>query len=1452
MNTGKFKVVQIFIAVLSQTALFAAGSAVLDFDLNIQFDHITYDDGLVILPMTNIQDHMGFIWFGTALGPIRYDGYEFRLFSPYDEDAEVKGHYLQDICEDHDGNIWIAQHGNGVSKLDRETGRFTHFCHDPDDSATLSTDVSGAFFLDSRDNLWVVSVELQIPPVSFLDRLDTKTGHIRRYRHDPENPNSVSDKPIYPFSFSVIRQIPIKEDRNANVWVGTYGGGVNRYNHQRDDFTCFVNDPENPESLSSDYISTITVSASGDLWLCTWGGGLNLFDPKTESFVSHRHDPQDDNSPASDTCYTIFEDHAGKLWISVPSGLDRYDPKTRTFEHFCHDPDDPSTLTAGTMYLPVYEDVFENVWILAGYDGHHLNVFDPATGVFHRFPTNLAGPTALHAFNFFSLLIDYSGAIWIGSLGNILNRTNTGSNRFLNLRKNDKAKHSLLSDTINCLLQSQKEKGIIWIGTAEGLSKLDWEKGRFEHYVHDPSDLNSLSDHQVRSLCEDRDGNLWLGTGNGVDRLDESGIFTHYVDAIDDTMAVHGERIRKVIYDEEGYIWAFPWVGRLSRMDIKTASVRRFQRDPDDSTSINSFENEVYSILQDKYGTIWVGAMGLNRYNPGCECFTRYIENCAVTEIFEDRRGNLWLGTMGMGLGRFDRDTGEAQFFTHDALVGGTIQNIIDDDDGLLWITTDLGLVRFNPQDTTSFRVRKEHGIPEDRYLKEAIRLRNGQILLATQAKGLILFDPRAVRRNQIKPRVVISDIKVDNVSVQFGEGFSLYRDVSILQEIHFTHDQNDISFVCAALHYVQPGQNRYRFWLENYDDGWYDAGTNRVATYTNLDPGKYEFHVKASNSDGVWNDEGVSLRVIIHPPWHATVWAYGFYVLGTILIVIAVWKNQVRRITLRNDLKLKQVEADQLQEIDHMKTRFLANISHEFRTPLTLILGPIKLLLKKIQQADLHTELEIMQRNARRLSRLVNQLLDLSKIEAGSMTLRTYRDDLVSFINRIVQSFESRAKLKAIRLTFGSRPSSLPVYFDHEKIENIFYNLIANALKFTPSKGSVNVTLQRADKATLQNLMDKSKSFAEGAVSISVVDTGIGIPEDHLDKIFDRFYQVEGSNKREDVGTGIGLSLVKELVEMHHGYLNVDSESDRGTTFTVYLPLGRAHLRDEEVVLDTFAGEEAISEEEPGDVAGRQEEQKRPDRQIPSVLVVEDNADLRHYIRGILKGDYRIIEADDGRTGLDIALQKMPDLVITDVMMPEMDGFELCEQLKTGKLTSHIPIIMLTARADLKSKIHGLETGADDYLIKPFDETELAVRVDNLIQQRQKLRRLYSNDILIPLKDISVTSADERFLQRAAEIITEHIHSETFGPSSFCLEVGLSRSQLHRKLKAIVAMSTTEFIRSIRLRYAADLLKHKYGTIAEIAYEVGFNNPAYFSDCFRKQFGCLPSEYKSSGSRDQ
>jgi parallel beta-helix repeat protein len=603
--------------------------------------------------------------------------------------------------------------------------------------------------------------------------------------------------------------------------------------------------------------------------------------------------------------------------------------------------------------------------------------------------------------------------------------------------------------------------------------------------------------------------------------------------------------------------------------------------------------------------------------------------------------------------------------------------------------------------------------------------------------------------------------------------------------------------------------------------------------------------------------------RISVFTPWWITTWALIIYTSTLLAVILIVWNVRMRRVKIKSELERERFEAKKLQEVDEIKTRFFTNISHEFRTPLTLILGPVKQVVERIKDEEVKKELGIVQRNANKLLGLVNQLLDISKLESGNMKLRTVPQNIIPLIKSLMISFTSFAERKQITLKFNSKEDEIIVYLDRDKVEKIITNILSNAFKFTPDGGRIEVTVASSKSPPKEETFKKALSPPlEGRgvgkkynfVEIKISDTGVGIPAEKISKIFDRFYQVNGTHTREQEGTGIGLAHSKELAELHRGKIEVESEEGKGTTFTISFPLGKEHLKPEEIIKPADEKDHERAKEKKietfEDHAERKDEYRNDDdleeqSAQPTLLLVEDNSDLRNYIKNNLKNDYRIIEAGDGEDGWDKSVEQIPDLIVSDVMMPRMDGFKLCEKLKKDERTSHIPIILLTAKAAKQDKLEGYEIGADDYITKPFEPDELRARIKNLIEQRKRLHEYFHRKGIFEVSQANITPVDKKFLQKAFEIINQNISDTSFTVESFAGNLAVSRSLLHKKIVALTGEPPRELIRKIKLKKAAELIEKKFGNLSEIALEVGFDNPAYFSECFKKEFGVAPSQYQ-------
>jgi signal transduction histidine kinase/ligand-binding sensor domain-containing protein/DNA-binding response OmpR family regulator len=1416
---------------------------------NIQesvFEHFSSEDGFSQGGVFAIfQDSRGFMWFG-GNGLIRYDGYNFKIFK-YNPDDKKSLSYngVISIYEDKSGTLWIGTEGGGLNKYNRETDLFT------------------------------------------------------RYKHDPNDPKSLSNNTV----------TSILQDNSGNLWFGTNGGGLNKL-IPSDSITSFIHynsDPDDLTSLSNDFVGQICEDKSGNLWIATRNGvnklDLDKINETTPTFIHYKHNPDDPKSLSHDAVFSVYEDNSGTLWIgTIGGGLNKLIPddleESTSFTHYINNPNEPKSLSSN-MVGPIFEDKSGNLWI--GTWGGGLNRFDRVTEKFTHCKSDPNNSKSLNGNWVYSIYEDISGILWVGTMPGGLNKFDPMKNQFKHYKHNLKDSKSLSSDRVWSIFEDSD--GILWIGTFHGgLNRLIPGQDKksslsFFRYLHDPNDPKSIN--SVFSICEDNSGNIWIGTFNGglhklvkSEKKKSNPKFVDYEFDPNDTTSLSNNSIRVIFKDESGNLWIGTDFG-LNKLisgtdEMFPATFVRYLNNPKDPASISN--NRVWSIYQDEQETIWIGTSGgLNKLIPpdnnhSLTTFIHYTHDSGnpsslssnhVTSMHEDNYGNFWVGTDGGGLNKFDRKSEVfIRFNEGDGLPDNSIKGLLGDDEGNLWISTSNGLSKFNLKTKIFKNYSIKDGIQSDYFQGGAyFKNKNGEMFFGGD-NGFNSFYPDSIKENIRIPPVVITDFQLFNNSVPVGLDTTtnrtiLTRSITETNEIELTFKDYIISFEFAALDFHTPEKNQYAYLLEGFDKKWIYADANkRFATYTNLDPGEYIFKVKGSNNDRIWNEASTSIKLIITPPWWSTWWAYSLYVLFGLGLLYSLRRYELNRTQLKNQHKLDEVKLNEREETDKMKSRFFANISHEFRTPLTLILGPAENINRNTSIEEIEKQTNVIKRNAKRLLGLINQLLDLSKLEAGKLELKASRSNIVPFIKGVTMSFESMAERKDITLKVKSERDEIELYFDRDKMLKIMTNILSNAFKFTPNGGQITVALTLVPSPTGRGM---SGGQGEGKVRIIVKDTGIGISEEELSKLFDRFYQVDSSQTREHEGTGIGLALTKELVELHHGIISVDSKLGNWTEFTVTLPVGRKHLKDQEIIEEKIESTVILSEvknliennvtdsshfdSQPAGQAGLSvTDNSGENKNI--VLVVEDNADVREFIKDALGNEFQIEEAANGEQGVRKAEQIIPDLIISDLMMPTMGGNELTRRIKNDERTSHIPIILLTAKSEQESKLEGLETGADDYLTKPFDTKELRIRINNLISMRRKLQERYSKADFVPVKNAEenlsrsveakaekLSDLDEKFMSKVMEVIESHIAEEEFSIEEFDKEIGMGRVQIYRKVKALTGKSPSRYIRSIRLSRAKQLIEENKGNISEIAYSVGFSSPQYFTRCFKEEFGFPPSD---------
>lgn len=1370
---------------------------------NIQFEHINFEQGLIFPFVTSmVQDQQGFLWIGTGVGLARYDGYEFNyyLHDPTNSNT-LTTNAVWELHLDKKGMLWVGLSLGGINMLDPKTGQITGYQHDPGDPSSLSSNESIIFCASKNGLLWVGMVD-----GGGLNLFNTNTGKSVRYKHKPGNANSLSDNYI---RFLV-------EDTSSTegvLWIGSYGG-LSKYEYEKDLFTHYKHDPNNPSTLSDNWVEAIEFSKTGDLWVGT-NNGLDRFNPIREEFIHFKHDPNNSNSITENRIRALKEDSSGDLWVGTRNGtLNKLTfgfnnhrgmrddgnpprPTNDSQEHqitrFEHDPSDPNSLSKSIWIITIYEDNAGSIWI--GTYGGGISKYDRNTAHFTNYSHNKEDENSLGPGIVGDIVEDNSGKLWIAAREGGLNKFDRKNKAFTNYSHIPGDPNSLLSNDIRSLLIDPDDNDVLWIVSDRELTRYSISEGRFE------SILNQGSLYEVK---KDKYENLWLGTwGDGLYKYElNTGILTNFRHDPSDSNSVSDNYCRQFVIDhsaEDTVLWISTFSG-LNRFDTRSKTVKRYPSDPHSLTSLA--DNGVNSVYEDRDGFLWIATQkAIHKYDKRDQIFTRF------TPLKE--------------------------------YINPHFYSLIMDDEGILWSGSTNGLWRFNPRNEIFKRFTAEDGLAANSNMAyEPFYDHSTGEMFFGGTDGLSSFYPQKVKDNPFVPPVVLTSFKI------FTREASLDTLITYINEISLTHDQNVFSFEFAALNYIHPERNQYAYKMVGFDREWVNASNKRDVTYTNLNSGSYVFQVMGSNNDGVWNEEPTSIRITILPPWWATSWAFSVYFLLTASTIFGAWRFQVNRLKMRQAFEMEHFEAEKLRELDQLKSHFFANISHEFRTPLTLIQGPLKQLMTGEFRGKLSDIYSTMLRNSQRLLQLINQLLDLSKLESGRLKLQVSMIDVSKFLKGLVQSFGSLADHQNITFTFHPKAEPITGYVDRDTLEKIINNLLSNAFKFTPAGGEIMVSVE--------GITDRACMNGKKVVSITISDTGPGIAPNRLERIFDRFYQVDDSNTRKREGTGIGLALTKELVELHHGEIKVNSQINKGSTFTVLLPLERKHMRPGEVLKER--SEESFLPEKPeiliqSAAYPRVESTSKLNKSTAQILVVEDNIDVRNYIRSYLDQEYRIFDADEGKDGLQMAINKIPDLIISDIMMPKMDGVELCKRLKTDVRTSHIPVILLTAKADVVSRIEGLETGADDYVTKPFDARELQVRVKNLIEQRRRIWDHFKLEIDFQPSKIATTSMDEQFLERAIKIIDANLDNPDFSVEQYSQEIAMSRQHLYRKLKALTNHTPQGFIQNIRLKRAAKLLDQRTANVIEIAYAVGFSNPSHFAKRFRQQFGFSPSKWSNRHS---
>ena len=1377
------------------------------FTQDISFKHLTADDGLSNNQILDvIQDKTGFIWFATQDGLNRYDGYNFKVYRHVQGDStSISNNSTWALFEDISGYLWIGTKSGELNRFDPSTESFKHWKIKSD---IIKENSINSIFEDSKGAIWLGTYS------SGLYRFDPVTEKIENWKNTPEKPNLLTNNYI----------TAILEDQQGNLLVSSYIG-LNKFNYgtSKNEFIHFFNNPNNSNSLTDNIIWSLTKS----------------------------------------------EINPDEIWIGTSNGLTKYNSSTGFFTQIKIY--NPQKLQFGNSAGNVIEEITGNenyLWI-DSYSG--LIRFNMVTGQQIRYVADEEKPNSLISNQINKIISDRTGVMWVATQNGV-SSLSPKSGKFNNLSFvgfDELGSELLKNKSITAIAQTENKT--IWFGTTEGLyylteasKKSDFRKFQHSENIH------------IWSLTAGQDDQLWIGTyGSGLMKLDLNDMKLKPIEITHPRFRTQSVLFNKSLHrDIEGNLWIGYWGLGLAKFDPKTNHIAVWQNDRNNSSSSLS-HNDVWVIYSDSKGRLWIGTNGgglnllvdekegkfvnwmIDENNPkGFSSNNIYavIESAVGKNSITSSETVLWIGTSNglnkvviqqQDLSDLSQIKAEITSYTvEDGLNDNVIHSIIEDQSGNLWLSTSTGISLFDIEKKSFTNFTKADGLIGGDFNSNSSFKNDEGLIFFGGVKGLNYFQPDQISLSKYIPEPIITNFYIFNEAVQIGSGSPLKKSINQSDEIILSYDQNVFSFEFAALDFNSPQSIQYEYMMEGFDEDWIESGTRRFVTYTNLSSGKYSFKVKSTNADGVWVDNTKSLSVVIGSPWWATGWAYAIYIIIIITGLYTIRRFELNRTRLKNIIRMREFEANKQKELDETKSRFFANLSHEFRTPLMLIKGPIEQLMEDKSNGKNLQRYRMIYRNTQNLQSLIEQLLELSQLEAAAIPVKAKQENIISTLKGLLYSFESLAQDKNITLSFNSKENSILAWFDKDKLEKIINNLLSNAFKFTNDGGRIDVDVEKQSV--------DSREFLQ----IRVTDSGIGIPKVKLDKIFDRFFQVDDSSQRAFGGSGIGLALVKELVELHRWEIFVASEAGKGSEFTLKIPLWDYLVENQKIkseIIDTSELIEVgsyrqaeLTENNLGEVNADDQTDSITIHDLPSILLVEDSQDVRLYLYDLLKSDYTIYQAINGKEGISIAQEKMPDLIISDIMMPEMDGMEFCRRIKTDWLTSHIPVILLTAKASGESKIEGLETGADDYLTKPFSSRELFVRIKNLLEQRKRLREKFSKAEDLKPAETTPNPLDEEFLQKAFALIEKNLDDVNFDNDTFAKEMFLSRMQLHRKLQAITGQTPGDFIRTFRLKRAAQLLKENRLPVTQIAFEVGYSSPSQFTRAFTKQFNCTPSEYSN------
>jgi len=1333
---------------------------------------------------------------------------------------EITQSTISTIIKDKNGMLWLGSSGEGVYKYNS-----LDFKNYKKESISNNNSLNSSFihtlFQDEKNNIWAGTQE----GLNVFDRNLDKFNSV----------NLIDGNSKIKFAVHALKQF-----NDSILLVGTHEYGLYRLNTKTSKFKNIAYKSKQP--ISSLLINSIIKSSNGRYFVGT-NHGLMLYDHYNEILQLAKFDLDNRYKTIETSIESIVIDKDNSMWLGTSDeGLIKVSSKDEIYKI------ENKPITSKRILSLSLKD---NGNILCGTENDGLFEIQNKNEVVTNYKFDKNIQNGIKSNSIWSIYTDKKDRVWLGYYNNGIDVHNDNYNKFESLKSIPGFSNSLSSSSVTGIIKDNKER--LWISTTDGgIDVFNIRDKDFEN-INDPRNTiaTGLNKAETTTIFRDSNGNILVGTW-------ESGFFilqknsSNFSNINDSNSSLKSNKVMSFAEDSKGIIWIGTFFSGLYSYDIKKNKLTHHNSLDFKKYNINT--SVIRKIIIDKKDNIWVGTRSglyqikkiknnysITPFNDKFESILgKNVNYTIVFSLFEDKNNDIWIGSLDYGLFKFSYDNDKIEWYNNEnGFIHESVSSITQDKNGDMWISGNKGLSKLDVSQNLFINFNKNDGLLSNKFNYNSV-YRDSEKLYFGGVNGINFFDPNKIKYNKELPLVFLENLKLSNELVTVNTADSpLKTALSVSEELTLSHDQSFFSIEYVGVSHTRSENNQYAYFMQGFNEKWNYVGSKTNATFTNVPPGNYTFMVKAANNDGLWNETPTKLNIKILPAWWETNIAWFFYLLGPLLLTFISYRIFSVRIKEKRTLKSEREEHKQLEALNSKKIQFFTNISHEFRTPLTLILNPLNDIIKSdLKNLSLNTKnkLEIIHKNSNRLSRLINELMDFRKLQFNKMSVNASEIDLISFIQEVASHFEDEANQKNVILSVDYSEKPIIFWGDPSMLEKIIFNLLSNAFKVTPLNGMVSIEIKKNNEKINFPLIHENNVFE--FLEITIEDTGSGIKEENINKIFDRFYQVTEFDKQYYGGTGIGLEVVKNFIELHKGKIEVSSKLDIGTKFKIHFPQGKNHLKElnlKNVKQELNQKTEIITD----DFENLENKTKNK-----TLLIIDDNSELRSYLENELNNDYNILLAENGKIGFELTDKYVPDLIITDVMMPVMDGIELCKMIKNDIRTSHIPIMMITAKGMEIDKIKGIDSGADVYLQKPFNMDVLKSHLKQLINSRKILFKKYFNGI-----DFSenTTSLDQEFILNVLAYINNNINDNNLNVENLADELLLSRSKLYRKIKALTGLTANEFIRNIRLEKSKDFIENSEFSISEICYKVGFSSPSYFTKCFKLQFGLLPKEIREN-----